>query len=87
MVCNDKKTLKKFVNGKQSLDQCFEQATSKGVNNGLIKRIKKFREQILDPDCKKDLRSLPDEQKKSCSYELKKIKTGVEQAIKALDDF
>lgn len=80
------KILKKFIEEKQTLSESFSTAVSKGVNNDWIKRIKKFREQILDPDCRKELRELSEQQKKTCIFELNKVKGGIDKALKVLDD-
>ena len=78
------KTLRKFLETPNSLEICHERAIARGVDNYLLKRLNKFRTYILDPDTKKDLAYMPENQLKKCEFELKKILKGVNKLLERM---
>ena len=68
------KLIKKFINGQNSLDKCYEQAQETGVTSTLYQRLLKFRTIVANPDTKKELKQMTVEQKQKSRYELKKNK-------------
>lgn len=79
------KTLKKFITKPDTLEDCFDAAVHRGVNNALFNRIHTFRQKIWDPDVKSDLVAATESQKDKFRFELRKIKTGIERLLKAMD--
>jgi predicted nucleic acid-binding protein len=75
------KTLKKFLDRRKSLDDCYEIALSRGVGNTLYKHLNRFRIEIGDPDTKKELKKMPKPQLDRCRFELKKIKAGLDRLL------
>lgn len=77
--------IKCFIEGKNSLDECFEKADYHGVSNSALQKFKKFKEFIADPDLKNDILEMSLEQRKQCLYELKKIVSTGEKLLANLD--
>lgn len=78
------KTLKSFIKKKDSLDQCYDRAISRGADNTLYKRLHKFRQSIVEPDVINDLHYMPDNQRKKCEFELTKIRNTADKLLKKL---
>ncbi len=78
------KTLTKFLQTPKSLEECFEKAEARGVNNVLLQKMHRFREVIGDPDVREDLLAMPDGQQKKCLYEMKRIRAAIEKLTKLL---
>ncbi len=72
-------TLKRFINTDMSLEDCYELAIHRGVTNVIYNRLRKFRENITDPELKKELLKMPNVQKNKCKYEIKKIKQAIDK--------
>lgn len=79
------KTLKKFITKSDTLEDCFDAAVHRGVNNALFNRLHAFRQKIYDPDVKNDLVGAAESQKDKFRFELRKIKTGIERLLKAME--
>lgn len=76
------KTLKKFLEGRKSLEESYEIALSRGLSNTLYKHLKKFRIEISDPDTRKEFKRMPKNQLDKCRFELKKIKASVDRLFR-----
>ncbi|HCI29862.1 MAG TPA: hypothetical protein DE117_06785 [Fervidobacterium sp.] len=86
VIASGGKTLRKFIDKKESLEECYESAVASGANNLVLKKIEKFKEMILDPDMKDDILEMPGNQQKKCRYALLKINKSIEQILKKLDN-
>lgn len=80
------KTLTTFIRTPRSLNKCHERAVARGSNNVLLKRLKKFRDIVSDPETKKDLQRIPDNQQKKCLYELQQIDKAIGRLRKVFGD-
>jgi hypothetical protein len=78
------KTLRKFMDKKNTLEECYNSAIARGANNHLLKKLENFKEIISDPDTKKELLEMPEIQKQKCTFALMKIQRAVEQIIKKI---
>ncbi len=79
------KPLVDFMAKKKSINECYERAVAKGVNNLVYGRVKKFRDMIIEPHVKEELESMPAAQVRKCVFEMKRIKTAMERLIKQFD--
>ena len=70
---------------KGTFEDCYETAVQAGVENVIYSRLQKFREFIVDPKSRADMKDMPQEHKDKCGYELKKILPGVEKAKKVCE--
>ena len=75
------KTLSRFLEGDKSLEEAYEVAVSRGVDNTTYKHMMKFRKEISDPDTKQELKKMPKDQLDKCRYELGKIRSAVERLL------
>jgi hypothetical protein len=75
------KTLATFIGTKGSLERCYERAVSRGATNEWVKRLKKFRDHICDPDTRDDFHEMSEDHLKKCIYELKKIRDAVAKLL------
>jgi hypothetical protein len=75
------KTLATFVGTKGTLNKCYERAVSRGATNEWVNRLKKFREQICDPDARDDFQEMSEDHLKKCVYELRKIRDAVSRLV------
>jgi hypothetical protein len=78
-------TLKRFVQGRTSFEQSFENATAGGADSALIKRMENFKKWIGDPQTKKDIISMPKELRDKCKYYLRNIQKRVDELLKTID--
>jgi len=76
------KALTKFLLGEKSLEEAYEAARSRGVDNALYKHMVRFRKEIGDPDTRQELKRMPKVQLDKCRYELGKIKNAIERLLK-----
>lgn len=72
-ACEKGKTIKCFISGERSLEQCHEDAVAGGANNALYQRLWRFRTQIKAPDVRTEIERMPTELRNKCKYELEKI--------------
>jgi len=78
------KTLRKFMDKKNSLEECYDSAVEHGANNHLLKKLENFKEIISDPDTKKELLEMTEPQKQKCIFALNKIQKAVDQTLKKI---
>lgn len=64
------KTLRKFMETKGSLGECYEAAIDRGANNQVLKKLENFKKMISDPDTKDELLEMPDNQQNKCIFTL-----------------
>lgn len=79
------KTLRKFIDKKNSLEECFDSAIARGANNQVLKKIENFKEMISDPDTKDELLGMPENQQKKCKFALLKIQKAVDKMLKKME--
>ncbi len=80
---DDRNAMKKFLNGKKSLEDAAEEAREKGSTNVILKRIKTFRELTLK-DKKEIISSIPTTP--NLKYEFGKLRQLIEQINKKLEE-
>lgn len=73
------KTLNKFIQKDNVLESCYNSADARGANNRLLLNIEKFKALITDPDNKREILQMPDNQKKKCRFALDKIQKAAEK--------
>ena len=78
------KTLRKFIETKNSIDECFESAIARGATNKLLNNIEKFKLEIGDPDSKKEILEMSDTLKKKCKFTLNKINKSINSILSKL---
>ena len=78
------KTLDKFIDNDDVLESCYNAADARGANNRLLKNIEKFKTLITDPDSKREILKMPDNQKKKCRFALDKIQKAAEKINKII---
>ena len=79
---DDRNAMKKFLNGKKSLEDAAEEAREKGSTNVILKRIKTFRESTLK-DKSEIISSIPTAP--NLKYEFDKLKRLIEQINRELE--
>jgi hypothetical protein len=74
-VCSADKgrTVRRFVSQTHTLDKCYEDAIAGGADNAFYQRLRKFKEQITNPEVKKEILDMPTEIRNKCKFELGKI--------------
>ena len=78
------KTLKKFIETPGSIDNAFEGVEARGFTNNLYRTLNRFRQQISEPDLKKEIFSMHYNHIKKCEFELDKIHKAVGKLLEAL---
>jgi hypothetical protein len=78
------KTLRKFMDKSNSLEECYNSAIVRGANNHLLKKLENFKEIISDPDTKNELLEMPESLMQQCTFALIKIQKAVEQMLKKM---
>lgn len=79
------KTLNKFMDKRNSLEECYISAVARGANNHLLKKLENFKEIISDPDTKDELLKMSDPTiKQKCTFALVKIQKAVELMLKKM---
>ncbi|MBO06508.1 MAG: hypothetical protein CMI58_05700 [Parcubacteria group bacterium] len=67
------KNLRKFIETRNSLEECYEHTIRQGGDSSILKMLNSFREKICDPDFKDELKTMPEDLLVKCDYEIKKI--------------
>jgi hypothetical protein len=81
------KTFNKFLNDRDSFEICYARAIDRGAENTLYNALHRFRMRLADSsDVKKDFRVMPENQKKKCIYEMKKIKSIVQVLLQTIKE-
>ena len=78
------KVLTTFITTKGSLEKCYEKAVSHGARSEWVKRLKKWRDQICDPDTQGEFEEMSDEVLRKCIFEMKKIHTALAKLLDRL---
>lgn len=78
------KTLNKFINEPDSFEDCYNRALHRGADNTLYNTMHKFRMRLAESSLKQDLMEMPDNQQQKCIYEMKKIRSIVENLLEML---
>jgi hypothetical protein len=78
------KTVRTFIAGKRSLDECYEDAIAGGANNAFYNRLRRFREHIKTPEAKREIMQLPVDLRSKFRYELDKIYHTVKEFLDLL---
>ena len=78
------KIIKSFINGDNSLDDCFDELQSTGRTGNIYQFLSKFRTKIKDNETKQILDNLSSEEKTQCIFELKRINKELDRIIKKL---
>ncbi len=79
------KIIKKYISGKKTLDECFDEAEATGINNNIYQKLYKFRCYIAMPDRKKDVKLQEKALVDKCKYELNSIKKAVDRILLEID--
>ena len=79
------KILKTFVEKEDCLETCYNRAIEGGGNNNLLNLLNRFKKTILDPDTKKELLKMPENQLKKCKFELNKINMATKRLLDKID--
>jgi hypothetical protein len=85
IVSANKKTLKSFVDEKADFDKSYERALIQGADNTSYQRLQKFCTWIVDTNLKSSINDMPDNQKKKCVYELKKLEGNIKKILKKVE--
>jgi len=75
------KVLNAFISGGGSFERCYDRAIARGVDITWYNRFHKFREQVADKETLNDLLQMPDDHRKKCIFELKKIQQAVQHLL------
>lgn len=78
------KIIEKFVEGSYTIDDAFEKAELAGATSTLIERLSKFKDFTAEKDIIDEITSMNNEQKNKCIYEIKKIKSNIDDLAKKL---
>jgi hypothetical protein len=79
------KTLDRYVSGKYTFEESFENARDRGAGNEIYSRLKKFKEWIVKTATEEDILELDGEVRKKSAFELEKIRKKTEQIHKKLE--
>jgi len=79
------KTLERYVSGKYSFEESYENATDRGAGNEIYTRLKKFKEWIVKAATEEDILELKGEVRNKCGFELEKIRRKTEQICKKME--
>lgn len=79
------KVVKRFIEKKDTLDDCYERAIVRGAKNPWPKRFNDFRMRLIEPDTLVALREMTEGHRKRCVYELKKIHNAIELLLKKIE--
>jgi len=79
------RALSTFLKRKDSLERSYESAISRGADNAWLRRLKKWRDMICDPDTRHDFDEMKDAHIKKCVFELRKLKKGIERLLARLE--
>ena len=74
-----KKIISSFIDGKLSLDECFQQAELTGVNNNILNTLLDVRKKLNQIGEQKDIDALSEEDEKKCRYEIRKISSRIKE--------
>ena len=77
--------LKRFLNNKHSLEDCYELVVHRGLTNIIYNKLKRFREHITDFETQKEIVKMPNVHKNKCKYEIKKIKQTIDKLYRKLE--
>ena len=86
VVCENKRSsaFKKYVKDESDLEEAYDLAVNSGAGDASIKRLKKFRDWITEPDVKKNLINQKDTGK--VNFEIDKIQTELKKMKNAIDE-
>ena len=75
------KTLNKLINDSDSFEDCYNKAIHGGADNTLYNTMNKFRLRLAASGLKRDLMEMPENQRQKCIYEMKKIRSMIENIL------
>lgn len=79
------KTVDRYLSGKYSFEESYENARDRGAGNEIYNRLKKFKEWIVKSATEEDLQELKGEVRNKCTFELGKITKKTDQLHKKLE--
>jgi hypothetical protein len=79
------KTLDRYVAGRYSFEEAYENAQDRGAGNEIYSRLRKFKEWIVKATTEEDILDLKGEVRHKCAFELEKIKKKTEKLCSKLD--
>lgn len=73
--------LRGFLEKDSSLEDAYERASARGIDNVWYKRLHKFREFLVSDEAKGSFAEMDNAHLKKCKFELKKIKTAIDELM------
>lgn len=73
VLSSNSKNVKKFIIGDRTFSECYESAQDQGCCEDILKKLKIFRDWLVDTEVEKSISLLNDDVMKKCNYEIKKV--------------
>ena len=76
----------KFISNPKNLDQIFAEVSGSGITTSIFRKIHDFRQYVLSPEVLEEMSNLSEDEIKRYRFELQKIKNGVSNILKNLQN-
>ena len=77
--------LDSFINGNNTLSQCYRRAVTRGATSKLYNRLLRFRKHLSDINTKKDLKKMKRSLKNKCKHELNRIRKRIDAFLEIIE--